>query len=143
MAILTGLRGWRAPGRLVTLAALLGPNPAWAEWRLVSDDGFSKIYVESESRKALPNGVVAVSALTDYDPNSPQAKDFGLAEKGLSEIESVSIDCPRRLYKSNGGNWFKEHMGRGEISKNYGSVLKWTPVPDYYNGLAAEICPLR
>jgi hypothetical protein len=119
---------------------LLSSASALAEWQLVSDDGFSKIYVDPKSKKMLPHGVAIVNALTDYDPNSDQARSFGLADKGLSEIEAVSLDCINTMYKSEGGNWFKEHMGHGEISKKYDPNPNWSSIPQFYKQLALSVC---
>ena len=119
---------------------LLSSASALAEWQLVSEDGFSKIYLDPKSKKMLPDGIATVNALTDYDPNSDQARSFGLADKGLSEIEAVSLDCRNNRYKSDGGNWFKEHMGHGDISKNYGPYNNWRGIPQFYQKLALIVC---
>jgi hypothetical protein len=120
---------------------LMGSLPAFAaEWQFVSNDSFSRIYVDARSVKSLPNGVLTLRALTDYDPNSAKAEGFGLREKGLSEIEAVSLDCRNEKYKSEGGNWFKDHMGQGAISKSYEPKQDWSKIPEYYGKLATKVC---
>jgi hypothetical protein len=121
---------------------LLGGCAKEPAWRQVSDDGFSKIYIDPQS-KIVERGVVKVDAMTDYDPKSLQAKDFGLAEKGLSEIETVFIDCATQKYRSGGGAWRKDHLGRGAVSRTYDATPAWKDVPDFYRGLAKEVCAKR
>ncbi len=126
-----------------TLAVALCLLPAAAaagEWSYVSTDGFSTIFIDPGSQKTAPDGRVRVEALTDYDPAAPAAADFGLAQKGLSEVESVELDCRRNLYRSAGGAWFREHMGRGEIAKRYEAGRDFAATPPYYEKLFARLC---
>jgi hypothetical protein len=122
------------------LTALLLPQTALADWRFVSEDGFSKIYLDPASRKNLPDGVVAVKALTDYRPQSPEAAAFKLSEKGLSEIETVLLNCGKKLYRSEGGNWFSGQMATGATQKAYPGKENWSATPAFYQGLFAEVC---
>jgi len=128
------------PTIFASLILLVSASASEAEWRFVSNDSFSRIYIDAQSVKSLPNGVLTLQALTDYDPNSAEAERFGLKDKGLSEIESVSLDCKNRTYKSDGGNWFKKHMGQGAISKSYAPKSDWSKIPEYYGGLAVNVC---
>ncbi|MGE0194932.1 MAG: surface-adhesin E family protein, partial [Methylocystis sp.] len=106
----------------------------------VSKDDFSTIYMDPGSRRASPDGIVTIDALTDYNAASPQAAPFGLAEKGLSEIETASFDCANRKYRSEGGGWREGQMGKGKITKPYPPKNGWSPVPPYYERLFAKVC---
>jgi hypothetical protein len=123
------------------LALCLFAPAARAEWLLASQDGFSKIYLDPSSRKELPENIVSVRALTDYDPAAPEAAGFDLSQKGLSEIENVLIDCPRKSYRSEGGKWFAGPMATGDARSDYPAKSNWSPTPRFYQGLAAKICP--
>lgn len=92
------------------------------------------------SRKPLGGGEVEVQALTDYDPQAPEAASFKLADKGLSEIESVRLDCAKARYGSHGGSWFAGHMGSGAVRSAYPAKAEWSTVPDFYAGLFAMAC---
>lgn len=124
----------------ILLAALLHASAAQAEWRLISQDGFSKIYLDPASRKKTPDGAIFAQALTDYDPHSPEAAAFKLSEKGLSEIERVTIDCEKRAYRSEGGSWFEGHMATGARRSDYPAQSSWSKVPPYYLGLSTKLC---
>jgi len=122
------------------LSSLASSASARVDWAQVSHDDFSTIYLDPASRRTSPEGIVTVDALTDYNPASPKAGPFGLAEKGLSEIEKASFDCVNRKYRSDGGGWRQGHMGEGKITKRYPAKEDWSPVPRYYDGLFAHIC---
>lgn len=122
------------------MSALASSASARAEWVQVSNDDFSTIYMDAGSRSASADGIVTIDALTDYDAASPKAAAFGLAEKGLSEIEKVSFDCANRKYRSGGGGWRQGQMGEGKITKPYPPNDGWSAVPPYYEGLFAKIC---
>lgn len=125
---------------VVFLAVALAHAPvAAAEWLLVSQDGFSKIYIDPASRK-IAGGVASVDALTDYDPRAPEAASFKLSEKGLSEIESVRLDCGRGQYSSDGGRWFAGQMAGGAVRNDYPGKGAWSKVPSFYAGLYAKVC---
>lgn len=113
---------------------------ARAGWEFVSKDDFSTIYMDQNSLKNIADATVSVSALTDYDPASPKARDFRLSEKGLSEIETVLLDCANRKYSSQGGAWRSGHMGSGETTKTYLPKEAWSNVPSFYAGLFAKVC---
>jgi hypothetical protein len=122
------------------LSTLASSASARADWAPVSSDGFSTVYMDRASRRTSAEGIVTVDALTDYNAASPQAAAFGLAEKGLSEIEKVSFDCANRKYRSEGGGWRERQMGEGKITKPYPPKDQWSPVPPYYDGLFAKVC---
>ncbi len=122
------------------VSSLVSSASARVDWAQVSSDGFSTVYLDASSRRASPDGIVTVDALTDYDPDSPKAAAFGLAEKGLSEIEKVSFNCVNRKYRSEGGGWREGRMGEGKITKPYPPKEGWSPVPSYYDGLFAKVC---
>ncbi|PPD43903.1 MAG: hypothetical protein CTY15_08665 [Methylocystis sp.] len=125
---------------VVFLAAALAQAPvSAAEWLLVSQDGFSKIYIDPASRK-IAGDIASVAALTDYDPRAPEAASFKLSEKGLSEIESVRLDCGRRQYSSGGGRWFAGQMADGAARSDYPAKTAWSKVPSFYDGLYAKVC---
>jgi hypothetical protein len=117
--------------------------PARAEWALAGDDGFSKIYFEPASLRKNADGSIYLRALTDYDPASPQAADFRLSEKGLSEIEQVLFDCEKSAYRSEGGAWFESHMATGPMRSDYPAKLPWRKVPSFYSSLFAKACAAR
>ena len=126
---------------LALVAAMLAnASAARAEWLLVSQDGFSKIYMEPASRKAQAGGVVTLEALTDYDPKSPEAENFKLSQKGLSEIEAVAIDCQTQKYRSGGGTWFAGQMATGAVRSDYPAKAAWSKVPEFYAGLFQKVC---
>ncbi|CCJ06219.1 surface-adhesin E family protein [Methylocystis sp. SC2] len=125
------------------LSTLASSASASVEWVQVSKDDFSTVYMDPGSRRTSPDGIVTVDALTDYDAASPKAAAFGLAEKGLSEIEKVSLDCANRKYRSEGGGWRQGQMGQGRITKPYPPKDEWSPVPPYYDGLFAKVCASR
>ena len=122
------------------LSTLASSASARAEWVQVSQDDFSTVYMDAGSRRPSSDGVVTIDALTDYNAASPKAAAFGLAEKGLSEIEKVSLDCVNRRYRSEGGAWRQGQMGEGKITKPYPPKDGWSPVPHYYDGLFADVC---
>ncbi|KAF2989629.1 hypothetical protein OGR47_01345 [Methylocystis sp. MJC1] len=124
----------------VLLACLLHAPVASAEWLLVSQDGFSKIYLDPASRKRTPDGAIFARALTDYDPQSPEAAAFKLSEKGLSEVERVMIDCEKPAYRSEGGSWFVGHMATGARRSGYPAGSTWSKVPPYYLDLSTKLC---
>lgn len=134
-------------GRTFLLAASLAPAfvsaASGAQWTQVSKDDFSTIYMDPATKKAQPDGTVSVDALTDYDPNSPNAGPFRLSEKGLSEIESVLLDCAKGNYRSQGGAWRDGHMGEGRITKSYPPGDSWSSVPVFYEGLFEKVCPSK
>lgn len=121
-------------------AAFLLASSAHAEWLLVSQDGFSKIYMELASRKSLDDGVTTLDALTDYDPASPEAESFKLSQKGLSEIEAVMIDCRTQQYRSGGGTWFAGRMAAGAMRSDYPAKAAWSKIPVFYEGLFSKVC---
>lgn len=131
--------------RSIALAALALASalaaPARAEWVEVSKDDFSTIYMDPATKKVQADGTVSIDALTDYDPASPQAIPFRLAEKGLSEIESALLDCANRRYRSLGGSWRDGHMGNGKVTKTYPAKDEWSKVPSFYEGLYSKVCP--
>ena len=92
------------------------------------------------SRRTSSDGIVTIDALTDYNAASPKAAAFGLADKGLSEIEKVSFDCVKRKYRSEGGGWREGQMGEGKITRPYPPKDEWAPVPSYYEDLFATVC---
>ncbi len=122
------------------MSSLVSSASARVDWTPVSKDDFSTVYLDAGSRRTSSDGIVTVDALTDYDPDSPKAAAFGLAEKGLSEIEKVSFDCVNRKYRSEGGAWREGRMGEGKITKPYPPKEGWSPVPSYYDGLFAKVC---
>ncbi|MBL1255205.1 surface-adhesin E family protein [Methylocystis sp. Sn-Cys] len=124
----------------ILLAALLHASAASAEWRLISQDGLSKIYLDPASRQKTPEGAVFARALTDYDAQSPEAAAFKLSQKGLSEIERVTIDCAKHAYRSEGGSWFDGHMATGARRGDYPAQSTWSKVPAYYLGLSKKLC---
>jgi hypothetical protein len=130
------------PFRTVSLfvALLFVATPAAAEWRLAGQDDFSTIYYDPASRRALADGVVLLRALTDYNPNSPQAEPFKLSQKGLSEIETAVFDCAKAAYRSEGGGWFAGHMATGSVRSDYPGKTAWSKVPSYYTDLFAKAC---
>lgn len=124
----------------VLLASTVLAAPAKADWRLVSQHGFSKIYVDPASREKRPEGVVFVRALTDYDPDTAEAVDFKLSEKGLSEIENALFDCEKHAYRSEGGRWFEGRMASGAARRDYPAKASWSKIPSFYAPLAATAC---
>lgn len=96
--------------------------------------------MDAGSLRTSSEGIVTIDALTDYNAASPKAAAFGLAEKGLSEIEKVSLDCVNRRYRSEGGGWRQGQMGEGKITKPYPPKDQWSPTPPYYDGLFAKVC---
>jgi hypothetical protein len=122
------------------MSTLVSSASARADWAPVSKDDFSTIYMDASSRRMSSDGIVTVDALTDYNAASPKAAAFGLAEKGLSEIEKVSFDCVNRKYRSKGGGWRERQMGEGKITKPYPPKDGWAPTPPYYEGLFAKVC---
>jgi hypothetical protein len=126
----------------IALAAALAAHAsaASADWLLVSQDDFSKIYMDPQSRETLPEGRVSVRALTDYDPRAEEAARFGLAEKGLSEIETVVMDCRNEKFRSGGGSWFTEHMAGGAVKSAYAAKEAWSKTPAFYSTLFSKLC---
>lgn len=122
------------------LSSLASSASARVDWVQVSKDDFSTVYLDPGSRRISPDGIVTVDALTDYNAASPKAVAFGLAAKGLSEIEKVSFDCVNRKYRSEGGGWREGQMGEGKITKPYPAKDGWSPTPPYYDGLFARVC---
>jgi hypothetical protein len=125
---------------LLILIPLILASAAHAEWSLVWQDGFSRIYLDPASLRKLGDGSVLVQALTDYDPHSREAIDFNLAEKGLSEIENARFDCPKGAYRSDGGRWFAGHMATGDLRREYPAKSAWTKTPSFYEALARKVC---
>lgn len=121
-------------------ALVLCASAARAEWSLVSQDGFSRIYLDPASRKPAPDGSILVRALTDYDPEAPEAASFKLSEKGLSEIEDARFDCAGKTYRTEGGAWYEGHMAVGAVRSTYPAKTGWSGVPPYYAGLFSKIC---
>lgn len=130
----------RSKALIVLMLSLAATAVAGSEWAQVSKDDFSTIYLDPASKKPLSDGIVSVEALTDYDPTSRQAAEFHLSEKGLSEIESVLLDCANHKYSSQGGTWRDGHMGAGKITKTYPPKEAWSRVPAFYDGLFATVC---
>jgi hypothetical protein len=124
----------------VALLFLSVAAAAAAQWAQVSKDDFSTIYMDPATKKVHADGIVSIDALTDYDPTSPQAGPFRLSEKGLSEIESVLLDCANHKYSSRGGAWREGQMGNGKITKTYPPKEAWSKVPAFYDGLFAATC---
>jgi hypothetical protein len=133
---------WRI-GVAALTSALASSALAGVDWAPVSKDDFSIIYMDAASRRTSADGIVTIDALTDYNSASPKAAAFGLAEKGLSEIEKASFDCVNRKYRSEGGAWHAGQMGEGKITKTYPPRDQWSPAPDYYDGLFAKVCAAR
>lgn len=127
-------------GASALVSALASSASARAEWVPVSKDDFSTVYMDAGSRRMSPDGIVTIDALTDYDAASPKAAAFGLAEKGLSEVEKVSFDCVNRKYRSEGGGWRERQMGEGKITKPYPAKDGWSAIPSYYEALFARVC---
>lgn len=125
---------------LALFASIFLVPAARAEWRLVSQEGFSKIYVDPASREKRADGMVFARALTDYDPLAPEAGPFKLSEKGLSEIENALFDCEKRAYRSEGGRWFAGQMASGETRRDYPATAAWTKIPAFYAPLATRVC---
>ncbi|WP_424360918.1 surface-adhesin E family protein [Methylocystis parvus] len=128
---------------LLILAPFLYATAAHAEWSLVWQDDFSKIYLDPASVKKGDDGSTLAKALTDYNPHSPEAIDFKLAEKGLSEIESARFDCAKQAYRSDGGSWFAGHMATGAVRSDYPARATWGKVPYFYQTLAGKVCPIN
>jgi hypothetical protein len=126
--------------RAFVLPLLLLSTPAAAEWRLVGQDDFSKVYLDATSRETLADRSVRVRALTDYDPQAREAASFKLSEKGLSEIEQVVFDCEKHAYRSDGGDWREGHMAAGATRSVYPATQSWSKVPSFYAGLFAKAC---
>jgi uncharacterized cupin superfamily protein len=128
-------------GIVAVLAVIaLGAPASAGEWTLVSQDGFSKIYVDSESPKHLADGSVSVRALTDYDPGAAEAASFRLSDKGLSEIETAIFDCGAGKFRSEGGSWFAGHMATGAVRSDYPARSEWSTTPGFYRPLLARLC---
>lgn len=125
---------------LLILAQFLYIASAHAEWALVSQDGFSSVYLDPASVKKGDDGSSLVKALTDYNPHSPEAIAFKLAEKGLSEIENARFDCSKQAYRSEGGSWFAGHMATGAVRSDYPAKATWGKVPPFYEALAGKLC---
>ena len=109
-------------------------------WMFVAADDFSKIFYDPISRKTNQDDIVTLDTLTDYDPSSKKAESFHLAEKGLSEIEKISLDCVNKKYRSEGGRWFNGRMAAGDIQKTYPSNEQWKTIPDFYIKLFDTVC---
>ena len=127
----------------VATAEAKPPVAATTPWQSVSQDGFSKIFLDPASKKTLPDGLVSLRALTDYNPDAPEAKDFKLSEKGLSEVETAVFDCKAKTFRSDGGDWFREHMGKGAPARHYDAKTKWAPVPSFYAALFQRACAAK
>ena len=125
---------------LLILTLLLYASAARAEWSLVWQDGFSRIYLDPGSLKKFDDGSIVVKALTDYDPHSREAIDFRLSEKGLSEIESARFNCATGDYRSDGGSWFAGPMATGVLRSGYPAKSAWTKTPSFYEALARKVC---
>ncbi len=125
---------------LLLYALLPFATPANAEWVLAGKDDFSTIYYDPASRRSLADGVILLRALTDYDPQSPQAEPFKLAQKGLSEIETAVFDCAKGAYRSDGGSWYAGHMATGVVRSDYPATSAWTKTPPFYKSLFTKIC---
>jgi len=115
-------------------------STASADWLFVSQDDFSRIYMDPQSREALPEGRVSIRALTDYDPRAEEAARFGLAEKGLSEIETVVLDCRSEKYRSGGGAWYTDQMAAGAVKSAYSARETWSKTPAFYLPLFSKLC---
>jgi hypothetical protein len=128
--------------RIVFLSLVLAPvvTPAAAEWRLAGQDDFSTIYYDPASRRPLADGGVLLRALTDYNPDSPQAGPFDLSRKGLSEIETAVFDCAKGAYRSEGGSWFAGHMATGSVRSDYPGKAAWSRIPSFYADLFTKVC---
>lgn len=124
----------------LAFALLLYAPSASAEWLLAARDDFSRVYYDPASRERLADGSVIVRALTDYDPQSPQAAPFGLLEKGLSEIETARFDCAANAYRSDGGRWFAGPMATGAVRSDYPAKTTWSTVPPFYADLLVRAC---
>jgi hypothetical protein len=124
---------------LLAVLALGAPASA-EEWTLVSQDGFSKIYIDSDSWKRLADGTVSARALTDYDPGAAEAASFRLSDKGLSEIETAVFDCGAEKFRSEGGSWFAGHMATGAVRSDYPARSEWSKAPGFYRPLLARLC---
>lgn len=125
---------------LFLVGLLAGVIPAHADWLRAGQDDFSTIYYDPATRRSLPDGPIELKALTDYDPQSPQAAAFKLSEKGLSEIETTVFDCAKGAYRSQGGSWYAGHMATGSVRSDYPAKTTWSKVPSFYASLFAIVC---
>jgi hypothetical protein len=130
----------RVKARHFLLFLLLSAPAAADAWRPAGTEGFSTIYYDPASRRVLRDGAIALRALTDYDPQAPEAGPFRLSEKGLSEIENAVFDCAKGSYRSEGGRWFAGHMATGSIRSDYPAKAAWVRVPSFYADLYAKAC---
>lgn len=130
----------RVKARHFLIFLLLSAPAGAVEWRPAGAEGFSTIYYDPASRAVLPDGAIGLRALTDYDPQAPEAGPFRLSEKGLSEIENAVFDCVKGAYRSDGGRWFSGHMATGSVKADYPARAGWSRVPSFYAGLFAKAC---
>lgn len=121
----------------------LGGAPARAEWLRAGQDDFSTIYYDPATRRALDDGAIQLDALTDYNPQSPQAASFRLSEKGLSEIETAVFDCAKGAWRSQGGHWYAGHMATGSVRSDYPARTDWRKIPSFYASLFGTVCAGR
>lgn len=108
-------------------------------WRFVSSDDFSKIYLKEDSKK-INEDIINFEALTDYIDTSPQWDSFSKKANGLSEIENVSFDCAHKKYRSLGGSWFEGHLAKGLIKSTYTETENWSAIPKFYQKLYEMVC---
>jgi hypothetical protein len=125
---------------LFLVGLLAGVVPARADWLRAGQDDFSTIYYDPATRRSRVDGAIELRALTDYDPQSPQAAAFKLSEKGLSEIETAVFDCAKGAYRSQGGSWYAGHMATGSVRSDYPAKDTWSKVPSFYASLFTKAC---
>ena len=91
-------------------------------------------YTDTLSKKALGNGKVRISTLTDY-------KDYQSKQTfGLSEIETLIFDCKKSKYKSLSITWYSKYQGKGKVTDHDDSITEWGIIPDSHDKLFDKFC---
>ena len=107
---------------LITIILLLQSFPSYGEWVEYFSDNEKYYYLEEDTVRRKDN-IVYFNYLVDY--LKPQSKDGY-----LSTINRHSIDCKNNLHKPLRITNYKRSMGRGKITFDYDSQIKWVRILD-------------
>lgn len=117
------------------------PPPASAfDWQEVEKIGAMTYFVNKNSVVDESPGHVSAQVLVDSGPRSKGKDLIGLPDGAASKIETMTVDCKTRHYKTDSADLYRDNMGKGEIVRHFDQRAGWSFVPGYYVKVLDRLC---
>jgi hypothetical protein len=109
------------------------------DWRPVEKIGAMSYFIDAHSIIDA-SGHVSAQVLVDSGPRTAGKDLIALPDGAASKIETMTVDCKTRHYKTERADLYRENMGKGDIVRHFDQRAGWIFVPGYYVKVFDQLC---